>query len=64
MRSYSTSLEGDTKMLGSDEKLKSFTRNKINCIRLRIGEKKILGHVIKFCQSKTAAVISPSGQTN
>jgi len=58
LRSYSTSLEEDTKMLGSDEELKSFTRNKINCIRLRIGEKKILGHVIKFCQSKTAAVIS------
>lgn len=52
LRSYPTTLDQDQKMMADAEEVKKMSGNKMNCVRLRVEEKKILGHVVKYCQGK------------
>ena len=52
LRSYPTTLDQDQRLMADAEEVKKMSGNKINCVRLRVEEKKILGHVVKYCQGK------------
>jgi len=56
LRSYPTTLDQDEKLLSDGEEVKKLSANKLNCVRLRVEEKKILSLVVKHCQNKPATV--------